>query len=212
MSDEASLLLIADDHPLMRIALRSALASIEACPVFLEAATADAVLAAMREHPDLSLVLLDFNMPGIGSVEAVQRLRERHPEIPIAVISGADDRGIASRLLSLGIAGFIPKSEPATVIAGAVRLILAGGVYVPPRLLGPTRPSRSGAWPPENGLTVRQKDILAQLAQGRSNKEIANALGITEGTVKVHLLTIFRLLGVRNRTAAAVSARSFLDG
>lgn len=209
--NDAWLLLIADDHPLMRAALRGALAAAEPAARFIEASSAATVLAAMQEHPELSLVLLDFNMPGLGSVEAVARLRQQHPGIPIAVISGADDRVLASRLLALGVAGFIPKSEPATVIAGAVRLILGGGAYVPPRLLGASRASRSGPALPENGLTDRQKEILTQLSQGRSNKEIASALGITEGTVKVHLLSIFRLLGVRNRTAAAMSARSFLD-
>jgi DNA-binding NarL/FixJ family response regulator len=196
---------IADDHPLMRAALRSALAALDPEPVFLEAGDADGVMALVVSRDDIDLVLLDLRMPGVGSVAGVRQLRERTPGTPIAVISGAEEPGVAAALIGMGVAGFIPKSDAPQTIVDAVRLILSGGVYAPPQLL-----AERGAGQDVPSLTERQLEVVRLLARGQSNKEIARALGITEGTVKVHLLSVFRVLGVRNRTQAVLSAQRFL--
>jgi DNA-binding NarL/FixJ family response regulator len=129
------------------------------------------------------------------------------PSVPLVVVSADESPGTVGALVAIGVSGFIPKSEPAHVIREAVRLILAGGTYVPLRYLGATLP---GAPPAHAGLTERQIEVLRLLARGQPNKEIARALGITEGTVKVHLLSVFRVLGVRNRTEAVLAAQRFL--
>jgi DNA-binding NarL/FixJ family response regulator len=189
----------------MRAALRSALALLEPEPAFLEAGDADGVLALVNGRDDVDLVLLDLQMPGVGNVEGVRRLRERAPGTPMAVVSGSEEPGVAAALIGMGVAGFIPKSDAPQTIVSAVRLILSGGVYAPQRLMAERKVE-----PEVPPLTDRQLEVVRLLALGQSNKEIARALGITEGTVKVHLLSVFRVLGVRNRTQAVLSAQRFL--
>jgi DNA-binding NarL/FixJ family response regulator len=126
------------------------------------------------------------------------------------VVSADDDPAAVRAMLALGVSGFIPKTEPPAVIASAVRLILAGGVYVPPRLMTGGAPPANVNGAPASGLTGRQTDVVRLLARGLSNKAIARELGVSEGTVKVHLLAVFRALDVRNRTAAVLAAQRFL--
>jgi DNA-binding NarL/FixJ family response regulator len=199
-------IVIADDHPIMRTALRAALADLAPAPTFLEAGDINGVLGQLKGRHDVDLLLLDLHMPGVGNVEGVRALRARAPDTPMVVVSGEEGPGVAGRLLAIGVSGFIPKSEAPSTIVGAVRLILAGGVYAPWRLIN--RRDAAGDAP---ALTGRQLEVVRLLAKGQSNKEIARALGITEGTVKVHLLSVFRVLGVRNRTEAVLSAQNFLD-
>jgi DNA-binding NarL/FixJ family response regulator len=149
-------------------------------------------------------------MPGTQGAEGVREVRERAPHVPLAIVSAEDDPASMRKLLALGVSGFIPKTDSPAVVASAVRLILAGGVYVPPNLVAETsaRTSVNGATAPS--LTGRQMDVLRLLARGLSNKAIARELGVSEGTVKVHLLAVFRVLDVRNRTAAVLAAQRFL--
>jgi len=201
---------IADDHPLMRAALASALADLATDVQFLEAATHAATLAVIEALPGPDLLLMDLHMPGTDGIEGVRDVRNRAPQVPLAVVSADDDPAAVRSLLALGVSGFIPKTDSPAVIASAVRLILAGGVYVPPRLV-----AHAGVVPAANGdsvsgLTSRQIDVVRLLARGLSNKAIARELGVSEGTVKVHLLAVFRVLDVRNRTAAVIAAQRFL--
>lgn len=203
-------ILLADDHQMVRLALRTALAPLGPGTDFVEAGTAEAALAAAGTGEDLDLVLIDVNMPGAGGVEGVRRLRARHPSLPLVVCSAIEDASLVRELLALGVSGFIPKSDSTQVILQAVQLVLAGGTYVPARLMAPaTAPSAPA---PLASLTPRQQDVLHQLAQGRPNKLIARELDISEATVKVHLLAIFRALGARNRTEAVVIAQRLLAG
>ena len=201
---------IADDHPLMRAALASALADLATDVQFLEAANHAATLAVIDALPGPDLLLMDLHMPGTEGIEGVRDVRNRAPHVPLAVVSADDDPAAVRSLLALGVSGFIPKTDSPAVIASAVRLILAGGIYVPPRLV-----AHAGAVPaanvaPVSGLTSRQIDVVRLLARGLSNKAIARELGVSEGTVKVHLLAVFRVLDVRNRTAAVIAAQRFL--
>jgi DNA-binding NarL/FixJ family response regulator len=213
MGDAAVLIALADDHPIVRAALRAALASLGSDTRFLEASDAASTLAMVGSEPDIDLLLMDLHMPGVEGTATVRAIRERVPQLPVAVVSADEDATMVAELLRLGVCGFIPKSDSANVIVSAVRLILAGGTYVPPRLVNaagrdlPT--AASGGDDDRLGLTGRQFDVLRLLGQGMSNKLIARELGITEGTVKVHLLAVFRVLNVRNRTAAAMAAQRY---
>lgn len=202
---------IADDHPIVRAALRSTLEALGPGTRFVEAADVGETLALAGQFPDLDLLLMDLNMPGMRGLDAVRAVRERAPQLPVAVVSAEHQPGVADALLALGVAGFIPKSDSSAVIVSAVRLVLAGGVYVPPHLLNGRTVAAPSATGQLDTLTARQRDVLRLLAQGKSNKAIARELGVTEGTVKVHLLAVFRTLEVRNRTAAVLAAQRFLE-
>jgi len=198
---------IADDHPLMRAALAAALRSVAPRVEFVEATNLAEALALLERPPAPDLLLMDLHMPGARGAEGVREARRIAPHIPLAVVSAEDDPMEMRTLLGEGIAGFIPKTDSPAVIASAVHLILAGGVYVPPALV-------TSAPPPVGadtfGLTERQMEVVRLLARGLSNKVIARELGVSEGTVKVHLLAVFRALDVRNRTAAVLAAQRFL--
>ena len=195
-------LVIADDHPIMRAALRSALALLEPEPAFLEAGDADGVLALVDGRDDVDLVLLDLQMPGVGNLEGVRRLRERAPGTPMAVVSGSEEPGVAAALIGMGVAGFIPKSDAQQTIVSAVRLILSGGVYAPQRLMAERKVE-----PEVPPLTDRQLEVVRLLALGQSNKEIARDHDLQEVTVKLHVKTLSRKLAAKNRTHAAMIAK-----
>jgi DNA-binding NarL/FixJ family response regulator len=193
---------LADDHPIMRAALASALAELGETH-FVEASDAPGTLAMVDANPGLDLLLVDLRMPGSSGLDAIRALRERAPQVPLVVVSADEDPAHVAALLSLGVSGYVPKSEPPAVIVSAVRLVLAGGTYVPPRLLG------AAGTPDGPELTPRQAEVLKLLAQGLPNKSIANALGVSEGTIKVHLIAVFRALNVRNRTSAVLAAQRY---
>lgn len=207
--------LLADDHEMVRLALRHALAPLGEGTVWLEAGDAAEVERWAQDDPDLAL--LDLHMPGSDGVPWIGRLRSRFPALPIIVVSAEESPALVRALIDRGVAGFIPKSDSAAVVLQAVRLVLSGGTYAPLRLLGSgderlRAGGESGAAQGEaaHGLTQRQRDVLALLAQGLPNKLIARELDLSEGTVKVHLLAIFRALAVRNRTEAVVAAQKKL--
>jgi DNA-binding NarL/FixJ family response regulator len=201
------LIAIADDHPLVRAALRDTLAPLEPPPRFVEGNDGASALALASAQPGPDLLLMDLKMPGSRGLDDLRMLRERFPSMPIIVVSADDAPGTVNAVVALGVAGFIPKSDAADVIRNAVRIVLAGGTYVPARFAGATGNGAAA----QAGLTERQVEVLRLLGSGRSNKEIARELGITEGTVKVHLLSVFRALGVRNRTEAVLAAQRMLD-
>jgi len=217
-------ILLADDHALIRSGLRTELADFVDDVLFVEAWDAASVEAQMSGAEELDLALIDLTMPGMRGVKSIEDLRERHPSVPVIVISGLDAADMARQVLDAGAAGFIPKSAISAVVVQAIRLVLAGGRYVPPELLETHGSKRAGlatltrgasdtrafGTPPAEGLTMmspRQREVFELLAKGLSNKHIARALNITEGTVKTHVATIFDVLNVRNRVAAVAEAR-----
>jgi DNA-binding NarL/FixJ family response regulator len=199
--------LIADDHEMVRLGLKAALAPLGGEVGYVEAASAEDALAAAGAHPDLDLVLIDVNMPGMGGIEGVRRLRAAHPSLPVIVCSAAEDGAVVHSLLQLGVSGFIPKSDSTSVMLQAVQLVLAGGTYVPPRLMGSPGAQEGAPGGALAALSPRQRDVLSLVAEGKPNKLIARELAISEATVKVHLLAVFRVLGARNRTEAVVIAQ-----
>ncbi len=206
-------LLLADDHEMVRIAMRYALDGLAESIVWFEAENATQVHATLARENGIDLAIVDLNMPGANGIEWIRSLRAAHPMLPLLVISGTEDGALVRSLIACGVAGFIPKSDSSAVILQAVRLVLAGGTYAPLRLLAPSaQPTHADRRAPAVlGLTARQQEVLALLARGLPNKLIARELDLSESTVKVHLLAIYRVLAVRNRTEAVVAARSYLE-
>jgi DNA-binding NarL/FixJ family response regulator len=199
--------LICDDHAMMREALAGAVALGWPQAQVVEAEDFTGAWAAAAARPDL--IISDLVMPGAGPVEGVRRLREVAPDSPILVVTGAEDDETLLALFRLGIAGFAPKTSRAAIIEAAIRLILAGGRYLPPRIVEIA--VRSGASAPPAPiaarLTERQTDVLRLIAGGASNKEIARVLDLSPATIKAHAAAAIAALGAANRTEAVVRAR-----
>ncbi len=201
--------LIADDHPLYCDALRAVVP--QACPgaAISEAASQEAVLAAITAGPPFDLVLLDLNLPGASGLSCLTALRRAVPGTPIVVVSAVDDPKIMQDVIMGGASAFVPKSAPGQVLINALRVILAGGTYMPAGIFAALRDSEHASH--ANELTLRQRRVLELLSTGLSNKQIARALDISEITVKAHVSAIFRKLGVSNRVQAGLEARRLLD-
>lgn len=218
-------ILIADDHRLVIEAVKAKLAELEPGIEFVLAMTVDELLACASD--DLDLAVIDLNMPGADGPAHIDELRKRHPAVPVIVLSGHEDPAIMRTALEHGVLGFIPKAYSPEVMLSAVRLVLAGGVYVPPMMLSALPPGIVAGVPAvetarsttpahtldhlRNVLTERQVEVLQLLSQGKPNKIIGRSLGISEGTVKIHLAAIFRALNVRNRTEAVVAAQTLAE-
>jgi DNA-binding NarL/FixJ family response regulator len=204
--------LVADDHPLLREALAQVLREIDRGVVAREAADGPAVRRCLDEDADFDLILLDLCLPGVHGLELFEEIRRDHPMRPVVVLSGLDDPGIVRAVLAGGAVGFIPKSSSHAVMVGALRLILAGGRYLPPELipdlddgaLASTGATRKPLSVVDLGLTARQREVLVYLAQGKSNKQICRELGLAEPTVKIHVSAVLKALKVTTRTQAVV--------
>lgn len=202
-------ILIADDHELFRDSLRLVLEQLDGPPTVIDANDFDQALRAAVDHTDLDVVLMDLSMPGMDWSDAIGHLRRLLPEkVPIVVLSASDDRANVVRAVNLGAQGYIPKTSSSRVMLSALKLVLSGGVYLPAALLSNDEPEPSAAAIASvpDVLTPRQRDVLALLGQGKSNKEIARSLDLAEGTVKLHVTAILKALGVNNRTRAVVAA------
>ena len=179
----------------------------------LEAKDSAEALATVGATPDLDLVLLDLAMPGMDGLAGLRTLRARRPALPVVILSASEEALDVRRAIESGAMGFIPKASSSGVMLGALRLVLSGGVYLPPAYLERSRAGMTPITAPSAdtlGLTARQHDVLRLLGQGQSNKEIARVLGLAEGTVKLHISAILRALGVANRTRAVVAAARLL--
>ena len=198
--------LIADDHPLVRDALSRIVRQMAPDSRIDEAGDFRSLVAQIdREAP--TLLLLDLNMPGMDGLAGLRRLRERYPSLAIVVASGQDDPVTIRTVLATGASGFISKADPPQTLINALRLVSGGGVYVSARLLGQAHDGATPLGVDPSGLTPRQRDVLDLLLLGHPNKQIARSLGLTEGTVKIHIAAILRALRARNRTEAVLRAR-----
>ena len=202
-------ILIADDHALFREGVRQVLNQLADAIVVVEAADCPQTLAAIETHGDFALVLLDLYMPGENGFTALDTLSRSYRALPIVVLSGSEDPADMRRALDKGAAGYIPKSASVAVILSALRLVLAGGIYVPPQLL--QREARAAPTPAATTrkLTPRQIDVLGRVIEGKPNKIIAAELSLSEATVKAHITAVFTALNVTNRTMAARAAERF---
>jgi len=202
-------ILLVDDHVLIRDALRSVLRELVNDAIVFEASDCRQAMRLIEQHPDLHLILLDLNLPDRDGLAVLSDLRKHHATISIVVLSAFHDRETILRVLDLGALGFIPKSAPREVMANALRLILSGGIYVPPEALARVEPSVAApgrrVLPADLGLTDRQMEVLALMMQGKSNKAICRILDTAEPTVKHHVTAILKALKVANRTEAVIA-------
>lgn len=212
-------ILIADDHRLIVEGVKVKLAELGADTEFLVAMTVEDIQRVIAEKPHLDLALIDLAMPGAQGRRHLRDMLDAYPATPVLVLSGSEDPALMKDLLAMGVVGFIPKAYSPDVMLSAVRLVLSGGVYVPPMMLNPEHePMQSHHIDDTHDeaalqarlrelLTERQIDVLQLLSKGKPNKLIARELNISEGTVKIHLAAIFRALNVRNRVEAVVESR-----
>lgn len=203
-----STILIGDDHPLVQAALEGALTQVIPGLKVLSAGTLDEVAEVIRsaEEP-LDLVLLDLNMPGSIGFTGLFLLQAEFPTVPVAILSAEQDPVTVHRALAYGASGYIPKSIDLRQMAKAILLILNGEIWSPCPLDPASMPDDDDDTPRRfASLTPQQLRILARLVEGKLNKQIAAELQVAEQTIKVHVSTILRKLGVTTRTQAAILA------
>ena len=194
--------LLVDDHPMIHETLSAVVRSlVPGARIHTENDLAGA-LSRAHQLQDLQLVLLDLGLPGCSGIDALVRVRKALPRARVAIISASDDAESVRSALDAGAVGYVPKTSPPRVVAEALRLILDGGIYVPPQ--GAEESPRTSATMADLGLTGRQADVLKLVAKGLPNSEIARRLAISENTVKQHAHSAYRLLGVSSRTEAMV--------
>lgn len=191
-------LLLVDDHALFRAGLRLMLPSLEADIEMDEAGNCAEALALVGRNA-YRLILLDMRMSGLAGLDALTALLRAAPGSLIVVVSGEDDQRFVCQAIKDGAMGYIPKTSSEEVMREALRLVLAGGTYLPPHVLEA---------PPDNLaiLTSRQLEVLRLLVRGKQNKEIARELGITNSTVKAHIMEMGGRLAARNRVAIVSAA------
>jgi DNA-binding NarL/FixJ family response regulator len=199
--------LVVDDHPIVVEVLDAILRSVFPGASLATAPSLEEALASARTLQKLDLVLLDLGLPGCSGISALTRFREAVPAVRVAVVSALESRRVALAALAAGAAGYIPKTLQPPLIAAALRLIAAGGTYVPPECIesGTTQLDPETA---RAALTARQRDVLRLIVKGLANKEIARHLRIAQDTVKQHARAVYAVLGVAGRSQAARAAQS----
>ncbi|MDR5740958.1 MULTISPECIES: response regulator transcription factor [unclassified Caballeronia] len=226
--------LVADDHELIRQAVKSLLRGIDPDAQFDEADSWDTLAAAARPEANHDLAIVDLHMSGMAGASSLTALLKANPALPLVVLSAEESVDEMRAVLAAGALGFVPKREPANVMLKAIELVLSGGAYVPIEalsLIGGSRvaPPRTASPSPNtssNGpaatlaphhlhlmenLSPRQREIMRLVHHGCTNKMIARELQVAEGTVKVHLSVIFRALGVHNRSSAIAVINGWLQ-
>jgi DNA-binding NarL/FixJ family response regulator len=207
-SAAATRLVIADDHPLFRDALRQAVGSVVPSARIEEAGSFEELTALLDQDSDVDLVLLDLTMPGISGFSGLIYLRAQFPAIPVVIVSASDDGGTIRQSLDFGASGFIPKRFGVDTLRDAIMKVLGGDVWVPPDtdLSSATDPELARLRDRLVTLTPQQVRVLMMLSEGLLNKQIAYELGVSEATIKAHVSAILQKLGVESRTQAVIAA------
>ena len=203
-----STILIADDHPLFREALRGAVQRILPDASLCEADSVDALYGLVEANPDADLLLMDLNMPGAHGFSALVHLRALYPQLPVVVVSAREEPAVMRRALDHGALGFIPKSADSETIGIAVGQVLDGERWAPAAAASAPAMDRDEEAVARRlrELTPQQFRVLQMLGEGRLNKQIAWDLGVSEATIKAHVTAVLRKLGVNNRTQAVLMA------
>jgi DNA-binding NarL/FixJ family response regulator len=201
-------LLIADDHPLFRGALREAVSSVLGRAEIDEAATFEEVTDLLERDGEVDLVLLDLHMPGVRGFSGLMYLRAQYPSVPVVVVSANDDPAVIRRCMEFGASGFFPKTLSADALRAALSRVLQGEVWTPPDVdLARDADAESAVMIARlSSLTPQQVRVLMMLSGGLLNKQIAYQLGVSEATVKAHVSAILQKLGVDSRTQAVIAA------
>jgi DNA-binding NarL/FixJ family response regulator len=207
-------LVIADDHPLFRGALREAVAGLLEAVDVSEAGTFDDVVALLDRGGDIDLVLLDLAMPGVRGFSGLMYIRAQFPSVPVIVVSANDDPAAIRSCMEFGASGFIPKTLSVDAMREAISGILGGGVWTPSDVdLSVGSDAESAALMARMAtLTPQQVRVLMMLSEGLLNKQIAYQLGVSEATVKAHVSAILQKLGVESRTQAVIAAAKIENG
>jgi DNA-binding NarL/FixJ family response regulator len=207
-------LVIADDHPLFRGALREAVAGLLERVDIAEAGTFDEVAELLEHGGEVDLILLDLTMPGVRGFSGLMYMRAQYPSVPVIVVSANDDPLAIRRCMEFGASGFIPKTLGVEAMRAAVRGVLDGGVWTPPDvdLSAGSDAEIAELMTRMATLTPQQVRVLMMLSEGLLNKQIAYQLGVSEATVKAHVSAILQKLGVESRTQAVIAAAKIESG
>lgn len=207
--------LIVDDQALVRFGLSLALRQRYAGATVVEAGSLTDALHKMQSEPELTAILYDLHLDDSDEIDGLTAMLEAAGDVPLIVVSGTGDGGLVASCIQVGARAFVHKGCEAAVFEQALPIVLSGGIFAPAVPAGHGRgpipislsstPPQSRNSNPADELTDRQRQVLCLLLEGRSNKEIARALGVLEGTIKVHLRTVMQRLGVRNRTQLALA-------
>lgn len=205
-------ILLVDDHALFRDGMHYVLRQLDEQVEILDASNFLDAMDAAGNNPDIDLALLDLYMPGSDGITSVKLFHSRHPRVPLVVVSGSDQRSDIEQVMNSGAMGFISKASTSKIMVQALRMVLDGGIYLPPQLLQQAveraEQVDKRSWRTnELGLTARQMEVLQHLALGMSNKDVALAIGLAEGTVKIHVAAIFSALRVNKRVEAVHAAQ-----
>jgi DNA-binding NarL/FixJ family response regulator len=193
-------ILMVDDHPLFRSGIAGVIAELAATVETTEASSCEKALGLLAAGREFALILLDLNLPGMDGMTGLARLRDAAPATPVVVLSATEDSRKIKQAIAAGAKGYVPKSAGRDILLNALRLVLSGGVYLPINIMESPAPAST------EQLTPRQREVLQWLVRGKSNKEIADLLGMAENTVRVHVAAILRYLDVKNRTEAGYAA------
>jgi len=201
-------LVIADDHPLFRGALREAVSGVLGHAEIGEAATFEEVTDLLERGGEVDLILLDLHMPGVRGFSGLMYLRAQYPSVPVVVVSADDDPAVIRRCMEFGASGFFPKTLGADALRAALARVLQGEVWTPPDIdFARDADAESAAMIARLAtLTPQQVRVLMMLSGGLLNKQIAYQLGVSEATVKAHVSAILQKLGVDSRTQAVIAA------
>lgn len=207
-------LVVADDHPLFRDALRQAVASVVASARIDEAGSFEELTALLDRESDVDLILLDLSMPGISGFSGLIYLRAQFPAIPVVIVSASDDAGTIRRSMDFGASGFIPKRFGVETLREAIGKVMNGDIWVPDDvdLSAAADPDMSKLRDRLVTLTPQQVRVLMMLSEGLLNKQIAYELGVSEATIKAHVSAILQKLGVESRTQAVIAAAKISGG
>lgn len=209
--------LMADDHALFRDGMHYVLQQLADEVEILDTGNFQDALQLVHDNTDVDLALLDLNMPGSEGVPSIQFFHLRYPDIPLVVVSGSDHRDDIESVMESGAMGFISKMSSSKIMLSALRMVLEGGVYLPPQLLQQamnsvdqgeaTLVNKRSQRAAKFGLTSRQLEVLTYLASGLANKEISKKMNLAEGTVKIHTAAVYQALHVNSRLEAVSTAR-----
>jgi DNA-binding NarL/FixJ family response regulator len=201
-------LIIADDHPLFRGALREAVSGLFEDVDIAEAGSFEDLAKLLERGTDVDLILLDLTMPGVRGFSGLMYLRAQYPSVPVIVVSANDDPGVIRRCMDFGASGFIPKTLGIETMRGAITRVFQGGVWTPPEIdLGARADAETADLLTRlTSLTPQQVRVLMMLSEGLLNKQIAYELGVSEATIKAHVSAILQKLGVDSRTQAVIAA------
>lgn len=221
--------LLVDDHPLILSALQAVIQRLGDDVVVSGAGSAREARATLKNDPDIDLLLLDLQLGDANGFDLLAELRDTYPALPVVVVSASDRASDVIRSIDMGAMGFVPKRASNDSLTEALRLVMSGGIYVPPMTLGTdarppvpeaetmpdmmrhiesyqTVPTLEGL-----GLTARQHDVLLLLLQGKPNKHIARELNLSVETIKDHVAAVLRALGVNSRTQAVLAVSQMMQ-